>query len=252
MPPTISVVTVAHNAERHIAQAIDSVTAQTYADREYVVVDGASTDGTMDIVRKRASQIDTVVSEPDEGIADAMNKALRLVTGDYVLFLHADDYLLGPESLAEAAPLLAEPIEAFRLFYESVDGERVLPRMPSFGWRTNFKTGLDHQAVFCRTSLLSELGGFDTSLRIAMDYDLFLRAYRQGVAAQVHDLPIAVMRKTGISSQLDRDSLLERFREEKAIHTRHASSFARRLLYSAYWIAYPIYRGFRPWDFTRG
>ncbi len=247
MSPTISIITVAYNAEQHIAQTIESVVSQSYGDYEYIVIDGSSTDSTMDIVRERAGGIDHIVSEPDAGIGDAMNKGLRLAAGEYVLFLHADDYLLGPDVLAEVAPLLSAPIEAFRLVYDLEDGGQRLPRIPSLGWRTNFKTGLDHQAVLCRASLLRDLDGFDTSLRIAMDYDLFLRAYRRGVSAQIHDLPISVMRKTGISSRSDRASLLERFREEKKIHERHASNLGWRAVYWAYWIAYPIYRGFNPW-----
>ena len=247
MSPKISIVTVAYNAERHIAQTIASVTSQSFRDFEYIVIDGASTDATMEVISQHSAAIDHVVSEPDEGIADAMNKGLALAAGEYVLFLHADDYLLSSDALATVAPLLTAPIEAFRLYYEEEDGGRSLPRMPSFGWRTNFKTGFDHQAVFCQATLLRELGGFDTSVRIAMDYDLFLRAYRRGTKAEVHDIPIAVMRKVGISSQTDRDSLLERFREEKRIHRDHADNVLRRALYWAYWIAYPIYRGFNPW-----
>ncbi|MDJ0952219.1 MAG: glycosyltransferase family 2 protein [Acidimicrobiia bacterium] len=252
MTPKISIVTAAYNAERYIADTIDSVTSQSYRNYEYIVVDGASSDATMDIVRERADGIDHIVSEPDDGISDAMNKGLELVTGEYVLFLHADDYLVGPSALEDAAPLLAEPIEAFRLFHEQEDGELVAPRMPREGWLTNFKWGLYHQSVLCRTSLLRDLGGFDTSLRVSMDYDLFLRAYRQGVRAGIHDLPLSVMRRTGISSQRDRAALRERFREEKLIHERYAGNLGRRAIYTAYWIAYPIYRGFNPWRDFRG
>ena len=246
MSPKISIVTVAYNAERYIAQTIDSVIDQTYDDYEYIVVDGASTDRTMDIVRQRGDSIDHVISEPDQGIGDAMNKGLAVAEGEYILFLHADDHLLEPAALARAAWLLSSPIDAFRLFYLSEDGERELPRMPNMNWRMNFKMSLDHQAVFCRTSLLRELGGFDTSLRIAMDYDLFLRAYRRGLRAVTHDLPIAVMRMTGISSQKDRRALLERFREEKRVHRRYANTLVLRIIYGAYWLVYPMYRGFNP------
>lgn len=249
MSPTISIVTVSHNAERYIAQTIESVAAQTYPDTEYIIVDGASTDSTMEIVRGHESVIDQLVSEPDRGIADAMNKGLALARGDFVLFLHADDYLLSPDSLELAAPHLTddEAIVAFRLFYESEGGKRTLPRFPRLNWRINFKMSLDHQAVFCRTSVLRELGGFEPDLKIAMDYDFFLRAHRSGVSAAVHDIPIAVMRKTGVSSRLDRNSLVERFREEKRVHERHSDTYARRLMYRAYWIAYPLYRRLSPW-----
>lgn len=248
MSPTISIITVAYNSERHLSQTIASVASQSFTDREFIVVDGRSTDGTPEIVRRERLQVDRFLSEPDRGIADAMNKGLRLAEGDYVLFLHSDDYLLGPDSLADVAPHLADSqaIVAFRLFYEAENGERVLPRRPKLNWRINFKMSLDHQAVFCRSSVLRDLGGFDPTLKIAMDYDFFLRAYRRGIKAASHDLPIAVMRKTGISSRLDRGGLLDRLREEKRVHLRHADTVIWKAIYGAYWLAYPIYRGFHP------
>jgi glycosyltransferase involved in cell wall biosynthesis len=248
MSSTISIITVAHNSERHLSDTINSVASQSFTDREYIVVDGASTDGTVDIVHRERRHIDTFVSEPDEGIADAMNKGLGLANGDWVLFLHSDDYLLDSDSLARVVPHLIDehPIVAFRLFYEAEDGVRVLPRSPSLNWRINFKMSLDHQAVFCRASTLRELGGFDPTLKIAMDYDLFLRAYRRGIRAESHDLPIAVMRKTGVSSRLDRAGLLDRFREEKRVHLHNADNLVWKAIYRAYWFAYPLYRGFRP------
>lgn len=248
MSPTISIITVAYNSERHLSQTIESVAAQSFAGAEFIVVDGGSTDGTLEIVNRERRHVDQFVSEPDQGIADAMNKGLGMATGEYVLFLHSDDYLLEANSLADAARLLtgSPAIAAFRLFYETVDGARVLPRFPRLNWRINFKMSLDHQAVLCRADILRELGGFDPSLRIAMDYDFFLRAYRRGFRAESHDLTIAVMRKTGVSSRLDRPGLLDRFREEKRVHLRNAETFAQRMMYGAYWFAYPLYRGFRP------
>jgi glycosyltransferase involved in cell wall biosynthesis len=252
MSPTISIITITYNSDRHLDQTIESVAAQSYADRELIIVDGDSTDGTLDIVRRHGRDVDQLISEPDRGIADAMNKGLGMAKGEFVLFLHSDDYLLSPTSLADAAPHLAgpNPVVGFQLFYEMEDGARVLPRKPQLNWRINFKMSLHHQAVFCRTSLLEDLGGFDEAFKIAMDYEFFLRAYRRGIRATSYDLPIAVMRKTGISSQLDNESLLARFREEKRVHLRHADTSLWRAIYRAYWFAYPVYRGFRPSDFS--
>jgi glycosyltransferase involved in cell wall biosynthesis len=254
MSPSVSIITVSHNSDRHLNQTLESVASQTFTDREYILIDGGSTDGTLDIAHRHRNHIDHLVSEPDQGIADAMNKGLMMAAGDYVLFLHSDDYFLGPDSLALAAPHLkgSQPVVAFRLFYESADGTRSLPRRPGLGWRINFKMSLDHQAVFCRTNVMRDLGGFDRALKVAMDYDFFLRAYRNGVRAESHDIPIAVMRKTGISSQLDRENLLDRFREEKRVHSRNCEGLLWRMIYHAYWVAYPIYRGFNPRrDFPR-
>ena len=89
--PKITIVTITYNAERYLEQTITSVIEQTYTNREYIVVDGNSSDGTLDIIKKYESEIDNWISEPDNGIADAMNKGIDLATGDYILFLHSDD-----------------------------------------------------------------------------------------------------------------------------------------------------------------
>jgi glycosyltransferase involved in cell wall biosynthesis len=100
--PCISIITVCFNAQQHIEQTIQSVIAQDYAHIEYIVIDGASTDNTLNIINKYKDSLDYFVSEPDTGISNAMNKGIKAATGDYVLFLHADDYLLSSTSIAEA------------------------------------------------------------------------------------------------------------------------------------------------------
>jgi glycosyltransferase involved in cell wall biosynthesis len=93
--PKISIITVCFNAEKYIEQTIKSVLDQKNGDIEYIVIDGASTDKTLNIIRQYDSKITKWISEPDNGIADAMNKGIKLATGAYLLFLHADDYLFG-------------------------------------------------------------------------------------------------------------------------------------------------------------
>jgi glycosyltransferase involved in cell wall biosynthesis len=99
----LSIVTISFNSEQYLEQTIRSVIGQSYANIEYVVVDGGSNDGTLDIIRKYDSEIDRWISEPDAGIADAMNKALSLTTGDFVYFLHSDDYLEGDDAIEKAS-----------------------------------------------------------------------------------------------------------------------------------------------------
>ena len=90
----ISIITVSYNAAKTIEQTISSVVNQTYQDIEYIIIDGGSTDGTMDIIRKYEDRIAYWISEPDKGIYDAMNKGIDVATGDYVYFLGADDRLV--------------------------------------------------------------------------------------------------------------------------------------------------------------
>jgi len=241
--PLVTIVTVCFNAATHIEQTIKSVLAQSYSQIEYVVIDGGSTDGTLEIIERFSSRITKWISEPDDGIAHAMNKGLEMTRGDYVLFLHADDYLLSQTSIEEAVSYLQgdHEIVAFTIYYETSKG-KVLNRPRGFDWRMNFKTGLWHQAVFCRRSLFDRIGGFDPSFKITMDYEFFLRAYKCGTLVKVVDFPVSVMRDVGISSRRDWDSLEKRLNEENKCHIKHCSSEIFRLFYSIYWYFYTPYK----------
>jgi len=97
--PTISIITVVYNSLDLLAGTIESVMSQTYSNIEYIVVDGGSTDGTVAIIEKYADHISQWVSEPDKGLYDAMNKGLKMATGDYVWFMNAGDHLYAPDTL---------------------------------------------------------------------------------------------------------------------------------------------------------
>ncbi len=101
-------ITISLNAEKYIEQTIQSVLSQAYKNTEYIIIDGGSTDQTLDIINKYRSQINTIVSEKDVGIADAMNKGVALASGDYVIFLHADDYFKDDFSIENAIECLGE------------------------------------------------------------------------------------------------------------------------------------------------
>lgn len=239
----ISIITVCYNSTQHLEQTIKSVAGQSYADKEYILVDGGSTDGTIEIIKRYEDKIDKFISEPDQGIADAMNKGLALATGDFILFLHSDDYLISNEILATAALHLAtdEEIFLFNIFLAR-DGGKNLFKSRGLNWWMNLKTGIFHQSTICRRELFDKIGNFDTGFRIGMDYDFFLRAYRSGVKAKKIDFPLSVMRLCGVSNQLDWPSLRERFAEEKRVHMKNCPSARLRIVYFFYWFFYPIYR----------
>ncbi|MGV1100372.1 glycosyltransferase family 2 protein [Thiovibrio sp. JS02] len=243
MPPKISVITVTLNSDRYLEQAIESIIGQTYPHLEYIVIDGGSTDSTVDIVKQYAYRIDYFSSEPDEGIADAMNKGLRVATGDYILFLHSDDYLLDANSLALAAELAEQGTEIllFNIFLDN-GKERVLARPRGLNWRMNFKTGVFHQSALCSKALFERIGNFDPRFRIAMDYDFFLRAYRAKATVLEGDFLLSVMRLCGISARLDWPSLRERFKEEQMVQRKNCPDRAWAFAYLLYWLFYLPYR----------
>jgi len=239
----ISIITITLNAERYLEQTIASVVNQTYSNREYIIVDGGSTDGTLDIIKKYESEIDNWISEPDNGIADAMNKGIDLATGDYILFLHSDDYLVNSSVLERASEYLGDRFDIF--FFQvlhDIHGQNQVSSNKSLGWLTNFKMGSCHQGQLCSRKLFQRIGKFDTSFKIDMDYDLILRAYRAGASCNSVNMPLAVMRLIGISSRTDWKSLRERFDEERRVHFKNCTTIWMRLLYIFYWMMYLPYR----------
>ena len=210
--PKISVVTINYNGEKYIEKTILSISSQSYENFEYIVIDGFSTDNSISIINKYSSDITQFKQFPALGIADAMNKGYELSSGEYILYIHADDYLLDKDSLRKASDFLTEnhKIFAFNIFYgNKVDSSLFKPR--GFNFWMHFKFGLLHQGVLCHRSVFEDIGLFDTNYKLAMDYDFFLRAYKNRVKLKRCNFTLAFMRDTGVSSKLDQDSLRNRF-----------------------------------------
>lgn len=217
----ISIVTVAFNSAGTIAETLESVATQTHQDAEHIVIDGASTDGTLDIVRRHGPDVTRVISEPDRGIYDAMNKGIAMATGDWIGFLNADDMFASPQSLARIATAVSQggyDIAYGDLVYVSArDTDKVLrtwtsgpfdPRSLQFGWMP------PHPTFYVRRELIQELGGFDASLRIAADYEFMLRCLtRQGVRAAYIPEVLVRMRAGGASNR-SLGAMLRKSRED--------------------------------------
>lgn len=179
--PLLSVVTVVFNAKSHIEQTIQSVLAQTYRPVEYIVVDGGSTDGTLDILAKYDDRIDYWISEPDKGISDAMNKGILLSTGELIVNLHADDYFAGPSVLAAVcSEYLRQPGTLWMTGGIDIvdDDGRILQEIKARRYSYQRLTRgniLLHPATFVARKAFEQVGGFNADYRYAMDYDLWLR-----------------------------------------------------------------------------
>ena len=177
---TISVVTVSFNSAATIARTVESFLAQDYPNKELLVIDGASTDGTLDVLARHDDPAITVISEPDDGIYDAMNKGLLRYGGDAVGFLNSDDRFHDNNALATIAAGLLESDIVFGdlVFVDDHDRSKVVRR-----WRGSpfeegaFRTGWmpAHPSFYVRRHVAQTVGLFDTSLRIAADYDYMLR-----------------------------------------------------------------------------
>ncbi len=178
----ISITTVCFNSAETIEDTIRSVLSQNYKDIEYIVVDGGSTDGTLDIIEKYRDRIHKYISEPDNGVYDAMNKGIRLATGDIIATLNSDDMYVDETIVSR----MVEFIQAWDL--DAAYGDLVYIDHNNSDHVTRFwKTGeyrrrafyygwvIPHPAFFCRKQVFEKCGYFNDDFRIAADFELMLR-----------------------------------------------------------------------------
>ena len=207
--PRISIVVATLNGAGVLERCIDSIVAQDSQNWELIVVDGGSTDGTVDLLRNKAHVITKWISEKDNGIYDAWNKALPEVTGDWLLFLGADDYLWDASAIRRAAALLKDVPVACRVAYGRAtwvmaDGRVVGGQGAPWGQcERAFRRymAIPHQATFHRTELFRVRGGFDASFRISGDYEFLLRELEEHAPTFLPGLTVAAMQKGGLNEQ---------------------------------------------------
>lgn len=199
--PLISVATVCLNARTTLPQAAQSLFAQSFDDFEWIVVDGASQDGTTEWLVQNRSRMAAFVSERDDGIFDAMNKAVDLARGEWLFFLNADDRLVDTDVFFDVATALRHVAADVGLVYGNArytDGDREWPRVFSWVNSRNLVYGdLCHQVVFARRALFHTLGRFDSALRFNADFDWLLRAADGGVRMSYLPRDIAFFFKGG-------------------------------------------------------
>lgn len=193
--PRISIVTVSFNCKAIIEKTILSVINQAYSNIEYVVIDGASTDGTLDIIHKYESNIDILISERDEGIYDAMNKAISMATGEWIYFLNAGDVFASYNVLEKCHfQNKSEYAAIYGSYYSIRKGQRVhIPCDIPF-WKSKKKfhgMGFSHQSVFVKTSLARKYP-FDLSFKCCADYNMILTIYNTGGMFCNVNIPIAI------------------------------------------------------------
>jgi len=195
----ISVITVVHNALGVLPRAVESVSAQSWEDVEHIVVDGASTDGTAEYLLARSELFAHLITEPDSGPTEALNKALPLATGEFTCFLLAGDWLepgtfARIRAMAGVGDLLCGDMIHWRvaaLLYVS----RATPE------RLRREMSINFPATFFRTSFLRQAGPFDETVDIATDYDMILRCLVRGARAARVEAVLANMSLDGRSSR---------------------------------------------------
>lgn len=207
--PLISVIVATYNAAGMLPRCMDSVFGQTYENCELIIMDGGSTDGTVEIIRANSDRVTYWESKPDRGVYHAWNKALKRANGDWVCFLGADDYFWSSDVLEKLVPHLEAAEErGVRVVYGQLavltSGNRVL-EITGLPWqlvRGRFlkEMSLPHVGAMHHRSLFEDHGAFDESFRIAGDYELLLRELKDNGAHFAEGVIIAGMPLGGVST----------------------------------------------------
>jgi len=198
----ISIITINYNNKNGLEKTLRSVFEQAFTDFEYIVIDGGSTDGSLDLIKERSDKLSLWVSEPDRGIYHAMNKGMAAAKGEYLLFLNSGDWLSDAHSLGN---FFAEPANADIISADInvVDGEKSFikcyPEKIRFSYLAT--DSLPHPATLIRRKLFDKVGPYDESLKIASDWKFFILALCKYNASYEHKNIVATNYDyTGISS----------------------------------------------------
>lgn len=195
-----SIITICFNEVEGIRSTCESVLAQRGGGFEWIVIDGGSTDGALDILQAYAGRMACFVSEPDGGIYDAMNKGIARAQGDYVVFMNAGDRFASDSVLQQVAAVVGPDLIYGDICWDSDDGS--ITRFPDqVSLRYFLDDMLGHQATFYRRELFERIGDYDTSYRIAGDYEWNVRLFASGDVSTCHVAePFAVFSLGGVSS----------------------------------------------------
>jgi len=212
--PILSVITVVYNNVADIERTLLSVLNQTYKGIEYIVIDGGSTDGTVQVIEKYKDRLAKFISEKDKGIYDAMNKGLALATGDYVLFMNSADEIYSADTVANVfaiapdADIYYGETEMINAAGKSL-GQRRHKAPPNFTWKS-FKYGMSvsHQAIYIKRALVTP---YDPQYQLSADIDWILRAAKKAKTIVNVNQYVAKYQVGGMSKFKHRQSLAERF-----------------------------------------
>lgn len=201
---------------------VNSVHNQSYKNIEHIVIDGKSSDSTIDLLKELASKKwISYISEQDRGIYDAMNKGIRLAKGKYILFMNSDDFFLSQESVQDSVALL-ESTNSDYLFanclMEDIGYEWIFGNNISLFWN---RMPFNHQTMFCKKSILKKFGGFDLKYKFASDYDFILKCIFNDLPYVYLNKTISVFRVGGATLQNKQQSQ----REQAEILMKHCAKF---------------------------
>lgn len=217
--PFFTIITASLNKGSTIGKTLESIKNQDFKDVEHIVIDGESEDKSLEILKSYKSKYNlTYISEPDDGIADALNKGVMRAQGKYLLVIQADDRLLNPKILEKIYPILKEQkydIYSFPVIIEHPIRGKVIRKPIQLPWWIHFKFIFPHQGCFVHRRVFEKIGGFRKEFIINMDYDFFYRALAHGCSIEFGQFPVALMGGAGLGS--DPKFMLKRLKEERLV-----------------------------------
>ncbi len=225
--PLISIVVAVYNGAKTLQQCVDSISHQTYPNKELIIIDGGSLDGTVELLKLNQENIAYWISEPDRGIYNAWNKGVSQASGEWICFLGADDYFWDARVLNQVASQLATIPPNINVAYGQImllssDGEKLYAIGEPWGAVQNrFKQlmSIPHPGAMHRASLFRKYGNFDEAFRIAGDYEFLLRELKSNDAMFMPNLITIGMRQGGVSS--DPANAVEAMRETRMAQRMH-------------------------------
>jgi len=211
----ISIITVSFSSVDTIRHTIDSVLAQTYKNIEYILIDGASNDGTVELINSYGGRISRVISEPDYGIYDAINKGIRIATGDIVGILNSDDILYDNNVIMKIAETFdqssVDAVYGDVVFFDPDIPSRITRYYSSGSFSLNkFKFGFmpAHPSFYVKRKIYKELGYYKTDYKIAADYEILIRfLFIHRIKCKYIEMPFVSMRTGGISNKSIRSNI---------------------------------------------
>lgn len=217
----VSIITATYNSEKTILDTLKSLEQQTYGNIEYIIIDGASKDNTLDVIKQSCTHVTTVISEPDKGIYDALNKGIQAATGDIVGFLHSDDLFAYPDAVKDIVEQLKNSdcgaLYGDLQYVSKDDTDNVIRLWKSGSYsKAKLKNGWmpPHPTFYMKRELYQKFGLFDLSFKIAADYDSLLR-YLWSNEVKMTYLPKVVMKmRVGGASNRSVKHIIQKTKED--------------------------------------
>jgi glycosyltransferase involved in cell wall biosynthesis len=242
--PYFSILTASFNRQSTIQGTLESIACQGFRSVEHIVIDGGSRDNTVEILKAHERLYPLRwISEPDGGIADALNKGLRIATGHYIIVLQADDALINATILESVYYLITQSekdIYSFPVLFDRPSRDLKLRKPIRHLWYNRFKFIFPHQGCFVKRSVFDKIGGFNTSFRIAMDYDFFYRALKHRCSVKFCQRPVVLMGGAGIGTVLE--TVPYRLKEEQLVQAINEDNNFWRTVQKIYWWLYLPYK----------